>query len=129
MKTTSEEVGSNMESNNMFSGQEISSMIRVPDPSAARKRRAEKLSLKTMGTTYPPSKVISSHVPPAVPLKKRKLSAADAEAPSKLSDSKLRVLKSAVDILSAKRDGLPKQIRYDPEIPVRLPPASYIVGY
>jgi len=100
----------------------------VLDASVARKRRVEKLSLKTFGSC-PPSKVISSgHLPPAVPLKKRKLSAADPEAhsvsTSKVSDSKLRILKSAVDILSAKRDGIPKQIRYDPEIPMTKAEAS-----
>jgi hypothetical protein len=118
-----------MASNNTFSGEEKSSPIRVSDASVARKRRVEKLSLKTIGSC-PPSKVISSgHLPPAVPLKKRKLSTADPEAhsvnTSKVSDSKLRILKSAVDILSAKRDGIPKQIRYDPEIPVRLLSATF----
>jgi hypothetical protein len=99
--------------------------LSTSDASVARKRRVEKLSRKTSGSRQT-AEVDSGLLPPAaVPLKKRKLSATDQEVPSISSmagkHANTRTVKT-VEILLTKRKETAKQIRYDPEVPVRLTP-------
>ncbi len=116
---------STMASDSAPPGLDKTSTLSSSDASVARKRRVERLSCKTSGCRQT-AEVVSGLIPPAaVPLKKRKLSATDQEVPSTPSmagkHANTRTVKT-VELMLAKRKETTKQIRYDPEVPVRLTP-------